>query len=413
MDEARQQLIRYYHAALQAVAGRRCVAEALAKITVPDPVYVLAVGKAAASMMQGALDVLGERIIEGLVITKYHHLHAFLQSDARIHCMEAGHPTPDANSLRAGDMLHDFFAHTPDNACFLILHSGGASALVERLPRGLGLPELVRLNQWLLGSGLPIARINRIRKAVSCLKGGRALRELRGRAGRCLLISDVPGDDPAVIGSGLFYPQKSLTPLPDDLPRWVREMIDRAAEELAGNDDAPLIEHTLIANNRQALEAVAALAAGQGLAVHRHALLEGDALDAGERIAEEMLHGPPGVYLWGGETTVVLPEYPGRGGRCQTLALTVARRWAGQEGLYLLAGGSDGSDGPGEDAGALVDGRTIAEGELSGLSAAICLQGADAGRFLDASGDLLSTGPTGTNVMDVIIGLANDATATF
>ncbi|MEW5756813.1 MAG: DUF4147 domain-containing protein [Pseudomonadota bacterium] len=405
MIEARQQLVRYYHAALQAVAGRRCVAQALAKTRVSDPVYVLAVGKAAASMMQGALDVLGERIIEGLVITKYHHVQPFLQADARILCLEAGHPTPDANSLRAGEMLHDFFARTPDHAFFLILLSGGASALVERLPHGLGLPELVRLNQWLLGSGLPIAQINRIRKAVSSLKGGRALRELRARAGRCLLISDVPGDDPAVIGSGLFYPPKDSAPLPDDLPSWVRAMIDRAANELAASEGGAVIEHTLIASNRQALDAVAERAAGQGLVVHRHELLVGDALDAGARIAEEMLHGAPGVYLWGGETTVVLPEHPGRGGRCQSLALAAALRWAGKDGLYLLAGGTDGSDGPGEDAGALVDGRTIAEGELGGLSAVKCLQGADARRFLDASGDLLSTGPTGTNVMDVIIGI--------
>lgn len=410
MSDARQRLIRYYHAALQAVAGRRCVAQALVQITLPDPVYVLAVGKAAASMMQGALDVLGERVIAGLVISKYHHVQPFLQGDARIQCVEAGHPTPDANSLRAGEALHDFFTRTPDNAFFLILLSGGASALVERLPRGVGLPELVRLNQWLLGSGLPIAQINRIRKAVSCLKGGRALRELRGRAGRCLLISDVPGDDPAVIGSGLFYSAEQTAPLTADLPPWVREMIERAAGELAASEESAVIEHTLIASNQQALEAVVDLAAAQGLAVHRHQLLEGEACEAAARIADEMLQGAPGVYLWGGETTVVLPEHPGRGGRCQALALAVALRWAGRDGLSLLAGGTDGGDGPGEDAGALVDGRTIAEGELGGLSARHCLRAADAGRFLDVSGDLLNTGPTGTNVMDIIIGIKNSST---
>jgi hydroxypyruvate reductase len=134
-------------------------------------------------------------------------------------------------------------------------------------------------------------------------------------------------------------------------------------------------------------------------------MLKGDARVAGAAIATRIKEGLPGLYLWGGETTVTLPPVPGRGGRCQTLALEAAVAIAGRQDCFLLAAGTDGSDGPGEDAGALVDGGTTARGAADCFDAQDALSRADAGTFLEASGDLLSTGPTGTNVMDVVFAL--------
>ena len=134
-------------------------------------------------------------------------------------------------------------------------------------------------------------------------------------------------------------------------------------------------------------------------------MITGDAAETGRRLAQALLESPRGVMqVWGGETTGRLPARPGRGGRAQHLALSAALTLAGHDGVYLLAAGTDGSDGPGEDAGALVDGETLARGEVHAGRAVEALARADAGTFLEASGDLIQTGPTGTNVMDLIIG---------
>jgi len=163
-------------------------------------------------------------------------------------------------------------------------------------------------------------------------------------------------------------------------------------------------EHRLLANLEQACTALADAAHDQGLKCTLHDLsLDGDAETTGRQLADELSRLPPGLHVWGGETTVCLPPHPGRGGRNQQLALAAAQVLAGRDGISLLALGTDGSDGASEDAGALVDGGTIARGELAGLDAGQQLRNADAGRFLEASGDLVSTGPTGTNVRDMIV----------
>ena len=127
----------------------------------------------------------------------------------------------------------------------------------------------------------------------------------------------------------------------------------------------------------------------------------GDTLATGRALAQQLCAGPAGVQVWGGETTLQLPPDPGRGGRNQSLALSAALALQGRDDVWLLAAGTDGSDGPTEDAGALVDGATVARGQVDDLDAQRCLDRADAGSFLEASGDLIHTGPTGTNVMDV------------
>lgn len=401
----RHHLLDIFNTALKAVEGRRCVADYLLTHPVGPSVWLIAIGKAAASMTEGALEVLGDNVQGGLVITKPGYGDGRLTQDKRLFCLEAGHPFPDLNSLKAGHLLLDLLAQAPPDAHFLFLLSGGTSALVEVLPEGVSLQDLMRANHWLLGSGLPIGKVNRVRKALSCIKDGRLRNFLAGREATCLLISDVPGNDLASIGSGPLYTHPVAAPaIEPDLPDWLQAMVDKVC--VPGAMIGRIVPHIVLADNMTACRAARERAEALGYPVWLHEqLIEGDAAEAGARMATQLLHGPSGMHIWGAETTVVLPEQPGRGGRCQHLALAAALVLQGNAQATLLAAGTDGSDGPTEDAGALVDGETIARGELAGLMADICLADTDAGSFLAASDDLIDTGPTGSNVMDLIFGL--------
>ncbi len=400
----RRLLLDIYAAALRAVDGRVVVRERLSRHVATRPIHVVAIGKAASAMMQGAIEALGEGIAAGLVITRHGYADA---AEHRIRVLEADHPLPGAASLAAGQALLDFIAATPADTPLLFLISGGASALVEVLPATLNAAQLQAANDWLLASGWDIGRINRVRRGLSCIKGGRLARHVAGRPVLNLLISDVPGDDPATIGSGLLVPARDAVPdaeAPAQLPPWLAAQL-AAAPPLPVATEFSAIHTEILCSNRDAR--AAAVAAGQmrGLTVYRHdELIQGDAAAAGQALAQHVLTGPSGLHVWGGETTVRLPPRPGRGGRCQTLALAAAQVLADSP-VVLLAAGTDGSDGPGEDAGALVDGETISRGELECFNARECLARADAGNFLEASGDLIQTGPTGSNVMDLVLAL--------
>jgi hydroxypyruvate reductase len=397
----RKNLLLVFDAALQAVHGTRVVRTFLQARPLPDrPIRLLAMGKAAVAMAAGAVEVLGERITDGLVVTKDGYVDRRLPE--RLAIREAAHPVPDARSLAAGAEVREAVAGLPADHQLLGLTSGGASALVEALPEGIELADLIRLNQWLLGSGLPIDQVNRVRQGVSLVKGGRLAALLQGQPACNLLISDVPGDDPAFIGSGPFRPPPDAS-LPEELPDWVQAMLAQAARTV-GAVRIPEVPHHIVASNHHAREAAAVTAESLGLEVHGDPdLLEGEV----ESVVADWFAGiealAPGLHIRGGETTVRLPSNPGRGGRNQHLALAAAIRMAGRADLWLLAAGTDGSDGPTDDAGALVDGGTVARGEAEGLDARDCLARADAGTFLEASGDLIETGPTGTNVMDLVL----------
>jgi hydroxypyruvate reductase len=255
------------------------------------------------------------------------------------------------------------------------------------------------LDLWLLGSGLPIGDINRVRSAASCIKGGRLVASLQGRHVIQLLMSDVPGDVMSDIGSGLLA-SAPARPFPELPARFKALPLQQGVvSEIMG------VESHIVASNRHAREAVAAAARGAGYPVHEHGVFPlTDAAVCGEALARALLTGSAGVHVWGGETTVKLPENPGQGGRNQHLALAAARTLAGHAGLFLLSAASDGSDGATDDAGALVDGGSLERGADAGYDAEDCLKRAAAGDFLEGSGDLVHTGPTGTNVMDLVIG---------
>ncbi|MEJ2455922.1 MAG: DUF4147 domain-containing protein [Candidatus Thiodiazotropha sp.] len=402
----RSGLAEIFQAALARVEGAAAIAAWLRVHPLEGERRLVAIGKAAQSMADGAARVLGDLIVQGLIISKQGHLDQAVCDRRGWECIEAAHPVPDANSLYAGERLLEFLDE-PDERPLLFLLSGGASSLVEAQVAGVDLEFIARCNRWLLASGLDIVQMNLIRKGLSRIKGGGLLAHLAGREVHALAISDVPGDRPAAIGSGLLVPEPELARQLAEmaLPEWLRERLQEGLEQRqAPPPHPPAVQ--IVANLDLARQAAAARARELGFRVRLHdEFLEGDAAEAGRRLARELLDGPPGVSIWGGETTVELPPQPGQGGRNQHLALAAASVLAGNHHCYLLAAGTDGTDGPTDDAGALVDGQTLSRGELEGQDAARALAAADAGRFLEASGDLITTGPTGTNVMDLVIGL--------
>lgn len=398
----RDLLLEFYQLALTAVAGDGAVRGALGEDPAPERFrHLLAVGKAAAAMTRGALEVLGDRFRDALVVTKHGHGDPGLAADPRVYQLEAGHPVPDAASLAAGAAVLEYLEALPPGEPLLVLLSGGASAVLEAPAPGVDGELLLAANRWLLGSGLPIHPVNRVRRGLSRLKGGRMAATLGGRETLVLAVSDVPGDRLESIGSGPLVAAVDPPGWDDlDLPPWLRAALDHAPPP---PDPAAFqaIRHRLVASNRTARAAVAAAARNRGLPVTVHeVLLEGDAATSGARVVADPR---PGLQIWGGETTVRLPPVPGRGGRCQHLALAAALALDGRRDCWCLAAGTDGSDGPGEDAGALVDGDTVTRGRDAGRDPRVDLAAADAGTFLAASGDLVSTGPTGTNVMDLVL----------
>ena len=423
---ARRLLMEGYRAALDAVGGRESVRRRLAVEKVLAPRFAFAVGKAAAYMMAGAFDVLGERIEGALVVTRHGHAGGVLDPGWPVEVVESSHPVPDASCLAAGRALLGFLDAIPGDADVLALVSGGASALVEVLPDSFVASDLARVNEYLLAAGHPIGAMNRVRKRISRIKGGRLARYVAPRRVLNLAISDVPGDDPKVIGSGLLAAHSSEDLAVDDLglPPWLVEM-GRRAPPLAGGDaaaraSAGRIRTEVIARPADARAAAAAVCRSAGIdVVERPYLLQGEAVEAGRRIGREIARAKPAAaHVRVGETTVVLPPNPGRGGRCQSLALAAAMEIGASTGAgtpaagtgegagaCVLAAGTDGTDGSGEDAGALVDAGTIARGAAAGLDPERSLRAADAGTFLEASGDLVHTGPTGTNVMDLVVAM--------
>jgi glycerate 2-kinase len=343
------------------------------------PVWAAAIGKAATSMALGAADALGSSLERVLVVTKSAHLAPELLALPGVEIHESAHPVPDERSLAAGRRLLEWVSELPAAVSPLFLISGGASSLVEVLEPGVSLAQLEQLSARWLAEGVAITELNTRRASLSRINGGRLAAQLAGREAQALFISDVPDDEPAVIGSGLLGPAA------------------------AGPDR---IERQVIASVDQAMEGVAAAALQRRLTVACvRPRFAGEATRLAARFAHELLIGNTQVRVWGGESTVRLPPRPGRGGRNQHLALAACKLFADYPELSLLAAGTDGTDGPTEAAGGMVDADTCGRLALAGLDADDCLARADSGMALAAAGALVSTGPTGTNVADLVIGL--------
>jgi len=407
-NSQQSQFISIFRKAVNAVDGAYCTVEYLQKNPIPGDICLIAIGKAACSMANGAQQVLGNRITHHLVITK-HGYHCDLLNNLKV--LEAGHPIPDQYSLGAGEQMLTMLRGLPDDIHLLFLISGGTSALVEVLPGAATIADLEKLNGWLLQSGLPIAAVNTIRKQVSSIKGGRLARYLGGRKTTVLLVSDVQGDDPAVIGSGLLFPDKqSSAPIDINLlPEHISRLLSEAPSMPSPDDSCfENINWSIVANLELAMHAAstAALNLGYQTILHKE-YLQGDAIDCGQQIAHTIQTQPGVLHIWGGESTVSLPANPGTGGRCQSLALSAAIALQHTKEWCLLAAGTDGDDGVSGAAGVCVDASSI-QRALKKLgknkNALDYLNNADAGSFFKASNDLIITGPTGTNVTDLVLG---------
>lgn len=381
-----EQLHTLFNAGVDAVGGRQATQRTLQQFSLPEKVHLVALGKAADSMAAGALAVLGDKLISGLVITKHDHLSQAIREDERLECHEAGHPVPDNASLVAGERLYDYVAAVPADHMLVFLVSGGTSALVEHLNEGLDLADLKRETDQLLASGAAIGEMNRHRRTLSRIKGGKLANRVQCPVLQ-LLISDVPGDKPGDIGSGLLVPD-AATGMGPELAVW------------------DSIDTHIIASSGIAQEAVAAAAEYLGLPVcQATGDLDGDMPDVVARLADVLSSDDlqPGVYIWGGEPTLILPPSPGRGGRNQHLALSLVEYVAGSRPCSVLVCGTDGTDGPTADAGGLVHEQTLAAAREVGLDIDDYLARADAGNCLAQLDALVTTGPTGTNVMDLAI----------
>jgi glycerate 2-kinase len=404
----RELLRRCLAGALRAVDGRRVVAHALSALDLPAGSPVLALGKAAPAMLAGAADTVGDRMGAALCITRAGAARPGEDDIPGARVLLGDHPVPGARSLVAGQALLRFIDALPGEAPLLCLLSGGSSALAEVLPAGVDLAGLARANQWLLGSGLPIEATNRVRAGLSCLKAGRLAQRLAGRRRVVVLaISDVPGDDPAVIGSGPWTAAQPA-PWPDGLPAWLLALLRHAPPRPApGDGTLAAVDYRLVANGTQALRAAGAVARAAGLPVLLHeAPLQGEVPELAAALLAKILAGPAGLHGWSGESTIRLPARPGRGGRNSHLALELACALAGRPDVELLCAATDGSDGSGGAAGGWADGGVVARGAALGLDARAALARADSGSYLAATGDALVTGPTGTNVMDLVLALA-------
>jgi len=317
-----------------------------------------------------------------------------------------------------------------ERTLLLVLVSGGGSALLPLPAPGLTLAHKLETTRTLLSAGATIHEVNRVRKHLSAVKGGRLARAAAPAMVVGLLLSDVIGDAPETIASGPTAPDPStfdhalgvlerhrlLGRVPPEVVGHLREGAAGGLAETPGPDD-PLfarVNNLVIANSRACLEACVRRARELGFNSRvLTAGLEGEARDAGSRQARLLMraartgsHGPrPLCLVSGGETTVTL-RGPGRGGRNQEFALAAARELAGSEGLALLSAGTDGTDGPTDAAGAMAFGDTLARAAGLGLDAAAHLKRNDSYPFFNGLGDLVVTGPTGTNVMDVQIMLA-------
>ena len=365
--ETRAELLRQiWWAGVNAVRGDIAVARSLADHPIPRPDLILAVGKAAVAMARPAVERFGP--VPTLAVTKHGHSQPGLPFEV----LESAHPVPDASSIAAGARLMAEVAKAPPGSHLLLLVSGGASALAEAPGPGVTLADITALNRDLLASGQDIATMNAIRTRLSMIKGGGLLRHFKGHRVTVLAVSDTRGDSIETIGSGIG---------------------------LCVARPGLIHEARIVASNTVARSAAAAKVAELGLRVLGDTESLYDDVAAVAVLMTGMLPPTPGVVIWGGEPTVVLPPHPGQGGRNQALSLSMARAIHGSADLSVLVAGTDGSDGPTTAAGGLVDGRTWTD------AAAGFLLAADSGSFLARRGALFTTGPTGTNVMDLAIAL--------
>jgi hydroxypyruvate reductase len=434
VPELRQSARQIFDAAVRAVdpgeAIRRHVVREGTRLTIGRErvdlasvrqIVAVGLGKAGAPMAAAVEEILGDRIARGVVVTKYGHVQP--TKTIRIH--EAGHPVPDDAGIAGAQALLDHVTGLGPDDVVLVLISGGGSALTPAPVAGITLAEKQALTKALLACGADIREMNTLRKHISRIKGGQLARAAAPARVFTLILSDIVGDPLDAIASGPTVPDPrtygdALAILDkyrirQDIPASIRTYLEAGAAgkvpETPKPDD-PLfarVKSVMVASNIQALEAAKAEAQRLGFqALILSSFIEGETREIARMhaaLAQEVRASghpcrPPVCLITGGETTVTL-KGKGKGGRNQEFALAAALDIAGLPGVVILSAGTDGTDGPTDAAGALADGDTVGRAMAAGLSPRAALDGNDAYPFFQRLDDLLITGPTRTNVMDV------------
>jgi len=384
-------------------------------------IVVVGMGKASARMAATLDDLLGERISGGFVVTA----DGYRVPTRRVEVVEASHPVPDARGRAAAERIVALVEEANEEDLVIVLISGGGSALLPLPASGITLSDLAAINELLLRSGAKIQEINTVRKHLSQVKGGQLARHAFPAQVLTLVLSDVPGDPLNAIASGptvgdptTFDQAKRILRqyrLWEEIPGSVRKRIEAGVrgeiEETPkpGDDVLQRVTTTIIGSGSDALDA--AREEGDRLGYHTLFLtttLEGEAREVGKILAavarEEASSGRPvplpALILAAGETTVRV-KGSGKGGRNQELALSAARGIEGLSGVVIASLGTDGRDGPTDAAGGMVDGRTIGRMRERGIDPGEYLEQNNSYKALEEAGDLIVTGPTGTNVADL------------
>ena len=393
--------------AIDAVKPDEAVRRALEHVTLTGRIFLVAVGKAAWQMAAAAAAHLDRPIHQGIVVTKYDHVMGQIGGCI---CYEAGHPVPDENSFAATEAVLAMTQDLTEQDTVLFLLSGGGSALFEKplIP-----PEVLQeVTRKLLSGGAGITEINTIRKRLSAVKGGRFAQHCAPAKVEAVILSDILGDPVDMIASG----PAAADPVTKaeaiavagqygiyDLPG-VRACLDVEAPK-----DIPHVHTQIIGSVRQLCAAAETAAAKLGYeCIFLPDCLDGEASDTGRWMAEELkkhAHSGKKIALLAGGETVVHLKGNGLGGRNQELALAAAQILDGISNAALISVGSDGTDGPTDAAGGYADGDTVRELAEKGMGIAAYLDNNDAYHALGAVGNLIFTGPTGTNVNDVTVGL--------
>ena len=414
-----------FDAALRAGDVGLLVLQALAGLDLParGRLLVVGAGKASGAMAAAAESALGDRVVTGVVAVKDGHL----APTRRVRLLEAGHPVPDQRGADAARAIRDLAASATADDLVLVLISGGGSALTPAPAPPITLAEKQALTRLLLRAGADIKQLNAVRKHVSTLKGGQLARAAAPARVEALLLSDVNGDPLDVIASGPTAPDDSTFAeamrilgrfdirdqvAPSIVTRLQQGVQGEIAETPKPGD--PLFERVrnrVIGNNTLVVDAAAAAARTLGLTpLVLTRTLEGEAVDVGRRFAAmardlKAGRGPvalPCCVIAGGETTVTV-RGQGLGGRCQELALAAAIELEGLAGAVVLAAGTDGSDGPTTAAGAIADGESARRARAAHVDLAARLADNDSHAALEPLGDLLLTGPTNTNLLDLYL----------
>ncbi len=387
-------------------------------------IYVIGAGKASAAMAKSTEGILGDLLTAGIVVTKYGHSLPL----QKIICKEAAHPVPDENGVKATADIISLLQQAVKNDIVICLISGGASALWIDIPQAATLNDIQQTFERLLKSGADIYEMNTVRKHLSTIKGGQLLRHAPLASFFSFIISDVPSGDLSVIASGPTVPDNTtfenactilkkynlLSHLPDSIIAHIDNGVKGIIKDTpkGGDDIFKNSYNKIIGSNSIALEAAKAKAIELGYyigAVSNN--LKGDASIVGRELVKKCRQysgSKPACFLFGGETTVIVTGN-GKGGRNQQMALSAYlelsynREKPSANKITFLSAGTDGTDGPTDSAGAMVDSQTILLNNEIKLDANEHLHNHNTYHFFEQTGGLIKTGPTQTNVMDIVV----------